>query len=369
MKKLLILPLLLTVSNYALADRTPSSDPSEQTFKRLKNLYPDQSDAFIQQRYKNAPDAFQKWRSFPPYYYELLNRMASHLGSSFTQRPGLCAGDPHLENFGFIYLKKTLFTINDLDDATPCSLNADAMRLFIGHRLVTNFSSHDWLEEYKKGLSGQSKPLPAYIKRLETESLKKKRQMPKNLMRVVESRSCLNDMLPVTPNEEVMLKEMLTREEKKYVFACSRNKASGGSAGHKRYIVFHEQFEKLEAFEVKPLTTPAPMYQRSLPHKERMAIFKEAVDILFSPKHHSAWYPVRLQKKLYQRRPVWTGNTEIKQRDMSPSDLNEVILHQARTLGILHGKSLGGQSFNFTSEQWEKWGQTIELQWRSEFKE
>ncbi len=369
MKNLLLLPLLLACSNTSFIKRMPSSAPLEETFSRLKSIYPEQSDAFIQERYKSAPNAFQKWRSFPPYYYELINRMSPYLGDDFFQRPGLCAGDPHLENFGFIFLKNTIFTVNDLDDATPCSLNADAMRLFIGHRLVTSFNSHEWLEEYKSGLSGQTKPLPDYLKHLEAESLKNKTKMPLNLRRVVESKNCSGSMLPVTSNEEYMLKDMLTREGKQYLFACSRNKASGGSAGQKRYLVFHQQPEKLEAFEIKPLATPAPIYQIPLTNEEREVIFKKAVNVFLSPKHRSAWYPVKLQNKLYQRRPIWTGNTEIKETDLSPRDLNEVILFQARTLGNLHRKTQSGQTLNYSSEQWEKLGKAIERQWRSEFGE
>src|SRR3989338_1838749 len=125
------LSFLILLSSACATERKVSSIIPTETVKRLKKLYPAQTEAFILERLHNATSAFAKWRSFPPYYYELITRLKKSRASKMISRPGLCAGDPHLENFGFIYSDQPLFTLNDLDDVSLCSLDADIIRLLI----------------------------------------------------------------------------------------------------------------------------------------------------------------------------------------------------------------------------------------------
>lgn len=154
--KFLLFTLLLSSNLYA--ERKPNAAVPNETIQRLKSLYPEQNENFIYERVQNTKSAFEKWRSFPPYFYNLVSRSGNILGTHFNERRGLCAGDAHFENFGFLYMGKPFFSLNDLDDVSACALDADALRLFVGHRLLFPVKASEWVAEYKAGLSNMNTP-------------------------------------------------------------------------------------------------------------------------------------------------------------------------------------------------------------------
>jgi hypothetical protein len=360
--------LILFLISSAFAGRKPSATIPHETLQRLKTLYPDQSEAFILERIQNADSAFQKWRSFPPYYYELLSRSTDILGGSFMNRKGMCAGDPHLENFGFLYLGRAFFYLNDLDDASGCSLNADALRLFIGTRLVTNLSAAEWVEQYKDGMGGIVTAYPNYLKNLEKDSLKKKTDMPKKYRKLFDTKTCNGDFADVTKAEMEMLKTYLKTENKEVKMACTRAKDSGGSAGLRRFIVFYNTASGTEAIELKPLVTPAPMAPKILSPFEREMLYKQAVAIFFGVTFNAAYFPVTLAGKSFMRRPLWGGNQGVSESGMSSTDLKEVALFEARTLGGYH-RITNTTPFDVSPDAWDRIAKGIEKKWRAEFAE
>jgi hypothetical protein len=360
--------ILLMLSTSALALRGPDATIPNETIQRIQKLYPTQSEEFLHLRLKNAENAFQKWRSFPPYFYELLNRSEGLLGKDFSARQGLCAGDPHLENFGFLYIADTRFTINDLDDVAPCPLNADALRLFIGHRLISSVNSDSWLSAYKAGLAGEARSVPEYLLRLKEKSLKERRELPKKMKTMMVNKNCQDDYKVLNAVEAQGIETLMKKEKRNILIACSRDKDHGGSAGLRRYIVVSEKEGEIAAFELKPLVTPAPLYNKKLTQKEREEYFKQAVRHFFGSEYSAHYYPVSLIENLFLRRPIWKGNQEISEKDMGSSDLSQIILYEAYTLGIYHRKSNQSQ-LNYSSEKWEALGREIESKWKKEFAE
>lgn len=350
----------------ALALRGPDATIPNETIQRLQKLYPTQTEDFLHRRLKNAEDAFQQWRSFPPYYYELLDRSKGLLGKEFYSRQGLCAGDPHLENFGYLYISNTKFSINDLDDVSPCALNADALRLFIGHRLLSSVSTGSWLSAYQSGLAGQTRPIPEYLLGLKEKSLKHNQELSKKLKAMVLSKKCQKDYKNLEAHEVQKIEALMKREKRSTLIACSRDKDYGGSAGLRRYIVVSEKRGQIEAFELKPLVTPAPLYNKKISQKEREEYFKQAVRHFFGLEYSRHYYPVRLNEELYLKRPIWKGNQEVSEKDMGSDDLSHIIIYEAYTLGLYHQKS-NPSPLTLTHAKWESLANLIESKWKKEF--
>lgn len=359
----LILTALFMVAS-AQADRINIGSYPSSTLERLKKLYPDQSEAFIQKRLDNAKTPFEKWRSFPPYYFELLTRLNHSQVKKINNRRGLCAGDPHLENFGFIYAPKPYFTLNDLDDVSECSLDADILRLLVGYRLLGASSVTSFILSYLEGLKGSNTPYPQLLVDLEQDSLIKRTQLPKKYKKLAEASGCDGEFLPVTDEEEKALQDFATTENKIYTKACAHLKDSGGSAGNKRFVVFH----KAGAFELKPLAQPAPLYQEVTPILVRQEIFTNAVGTFFSESLKTEYYPVTFKNLSYQRRPIWAGNRGINQDELTPKDLNEIMLYEAQTLGKMH-RITNPSPVLMDLKEFERTIETIERKWRSEFAE
>lgn len=364
--KFLLLSLFISVS--AFGERKPNAAVPQETVQRLKTLYPEQTESFIFERIQNAKTTFEKWRAFPPYFYELLTRSSQILGNTFLTRPGLCAGDPHLENFGYVYMGRPFFSLNDLDDVAACSLNADALRLFIGHRLVSPLKASEWIAEYKAGLSGMNTPAPAYLEKIEKESAKKKTEMTKKYKKLLEANICTGEFAPATKEEVDQVTNFLKAEGKSLKLLCTRTKDTGGSAGNKRFVIFYPISNGFEVIELKPLATPAPMAPKVISVLERQVQYQQAVSIFLGANFFSAYYPVTMGRKIYQRRPLWGGNVGVTESDLSSRDVREVALYQARTLGRYH-RITNNNPFPFTPEAWDKLALEIEKKWRQEFAE
>lgn len=358
-------------------------------------MYPTQSKEFIQERIKNAPGAFDKWRSFPPYYYDLIARLVK--GQDLKARQGMCAGDPHLENFGFIASgAEPLFTINDLDDVTTCSLNADLMRLFIAQRLMNPaIKSEAFLANYAAGMSGRECVQPKFIKKLAKDSVKKGKDLSKKNKALLESQACTGDYQALSASEKAMLenfvkaengdksclasdvlspelrtlaKTVVNADPKEIIHACSRTKDSGGSAGGKRFLVFRKSSAGVvDAFELKPLVKSAPDYQLNVTNASRKVQFEKAVATYLSPELKEHYYPVTLNNVLYQRRPVWGGNEDVKAEEVPAEEQEAIMLFETCTLGKLHGKSKAG-SFAPEAKAWQSLAEKIETQFKAEFK-
>ena len=391
--KSFFLTFLILSSAWAQDSKVP-----EATLGRLSKLYPDQSLEFIKERLKNAPTEFNKWRSFVPYYYEMIKR--SEVSDLFKKRMGLCAGDPHLENFGYISESKdkSLFTLNDLDDVTECSLDRDLMRLFIGQKMIRpDLKAEAFLTSYKNGLAGKTCPAPDFIKSLEADSLKKGRTLSKKNKALLDSMTCTGEYVPLTESERLMLNEFIQDENltascqkhgvlkadvqamaknfigpesQEIAHACSRTKDSGGSAGGKRFVIFRKStLGVVDAFELKPLVKAAPDFDLAVTDDKREAVFVQAVKTYLGPSMKDFYYPVRLQNKLYQRRPLWAGNTAVKAEDFDKSiesQKEDVMLFESCKLGGLHARSNPG-AFEIALKDWERASSSLEAQFRSEF--
>ncbi len=356
--------LSLVISSSAFADRKPNAAVPQETINRLKTLYPEQTENFLIERIHNAKSTFEKWRAFPPYFYELVSRS----GADLKSRQGLCAGDPHLENFGFVYMGKPFFSLNDLDDVATCPLDVDALRLYIGHKLVAPIKASEWISEYKAGLSGLNAPAPAYLDKIQNESAKKKTEMTKKYKKLLEAKACSGDFAGASKEEVAQISDFLKSEGKTLTLLCTRTKDTGGSAGNKRFVIFYPISDGHEVIELKPLANPAPVMTRAVGIPERASQYQQAVSVFLGANFQSAYYSVNIGRKIYQRRPLWGGNVGVVEADLASNDLRDVALYQARTLGKYHRITSNG-AFTYSAEAWDKIASDIEKKWRQEFAE
>ena len=346
----------------ALCSFASASVPTA-TMNRLKSLYPLQSENFINLRLTNAKSPLEKWTAFPPYYYQLLDRLQLELGVFFKDRQGLCAGDAHWENFGYLYMGQSHFGLNDLDDTAVCSLNADAMRLYLGHRLITkNYSTQDWLESYASGVRGEKTSLPRILQELKNKSEELKNNLPNKMKRILDSKNCDGEY-GVLNSQEI---QVLKAYKNSFVFGCTRIKTDGGSAGNKRYLVFYENGSEVAVEELKPLLNPAPNYQRSITQTERENLYRNSVEVFLGKGFSSEYFPVRFGNVSFQRRPLWAGNQAIKLDEISPSEYREVILYEAWRLGVYHNHSRT-RVMSIDAQAWDKYAEMILSKWFSEF--
>ena len=349
MKLILLFFYILIFSSSVLARSLPS-----ETFQRLQKIYPEQTKEFIELRFKNAQSVFDKWRSFPPYFYEMVKRSKSF--NNLSKREGYCTGDPHIENFGFLPLKKDSvhFGINDLDDSTKCSLDLDLIRLYMAHRFYgVEFQGESFYKNYQSGLSGQACSRPKYVKELEKNALKKGREISKKALKMLEEKSCSGEFSFV-PQEEITkiiallekVNPLPNQKNWKLLHACSRFKNHGGSAGEKRFVLFmQDTVGGLHHIELKPLTTPAPQIGSQLSLNQRSEIFTKAVDLFYGKDLLNEYFTVIYQNKLFQRRPLWAGVQEVSREDLEKlptEEKQEVLDYEACTLGGLHFLSASG---------------------------
>ena len=325
----------------------------------LKNLYPEQSESFISERIKQCSDAFCRWTSFPRAYYDFAKRIPPP-----TPRVGMCAGDPHFENFGFFPTSKgAVFTINDFDDSVECSLDDDLLRLYFGSQLLSDVSVKDFLESYRLGLSGKEKPIPAVMEKWAAKSSSKRHEVPKKYKKLLKKKKCSGEFSDPSITEKLMLEGFLNSGKKSAQLLCVRNKNRGGSAGLKRFVVL----SKDGSFELKPLDVPAPLFGKIIKSDDRKVIYQEATKIFLGDELRRDYYPVTFDAKPYQRRPLWAGVEAMKVENFNQSQRREVILHEAFTLGALHRKS-NPSAMSLTDAKFEERVLALRKLWEPKFK-
>ena len=361
--------------------------------ERLTKLYASQNQdpELLQKRVEvaKAGGTFQLWRSFPPYFYDLLNRNPSILD---TSRSGMCAGDAHAENFGFIHVTNAkgetpVFTINDMDDMTKCNLDADLLRLIISHQMAgTKLTTEQILKSYSQGLSGAQKcEEPAYIKKL------RKNASPGKALKEDYLSGCPEDETLVTGEEAERLKNFHLEEcqendlissvaKETFAFACTQTKMDGGSAGEKRYtVVLSTKIQgsdtpvNTSAYELKPLVRSASDAAANLgaPRDDarRLANFEKAVLHNLGENGSTHYQPKTFDGKLYQKRPHWEGNKGVKLKKIAPEQLDEVLSFETCILGNFHARTLAPEkkSLSFDAKVWEKRASEVTEKFTKEF--
>src|SRR5215510_4325387 len=136
---------------------TLSAHASAPGFSDVHALYPELSEQAVREKINKASNPFFLYRALVPLYYKMLADGAVQALVPSGAAHGWCAGDAHPENFGALLQKdgSVVFSLNDMDDAGPCPLWADALRFFTAVKLHDKHIDLDpLLNAYRDGVEG-----------------------------------------------------------------------------------------------------------------------------------------------------------------------------------------------------------------------
>jgi hypothetical protein len=197
------------------------------------------------------------FRAFPQAWYrDLAPVPRAHL----TGRSGVCFGDAHPENFGFVVVAgRTHFVFNDFDDSGVTDVGADALRYFVAHALMEDAvaSTAELLRRYVAVLGGAKPPaLPRAMVPAPAAVVAK--QLGKLVAGEALVLSKKTKLSPVTPEERALVARGLERLHLQVHDVALRERDHGGSGGLRRYWALVEsRGGRHDVLEVKALTRPA----------------------------------------------------------------------------------------------------------------
>lgn len=331
---------------------------------------------FSAQKVAAAPNSFYFLRAFVEYFYHLTIEHKARLQSidpnlEFT---GWCAGDAHPENFGALLLSdgSSTFTVNDMDDAGPCPVILDILRLAVSTRLYhmdigeaqAQAQTEQLLDSYIAGIADETRPVPSPVERLLAESVKLGSQVKKSVV-VINPKAGKNKEVPgsqfakdsdfesVTDSVKADIIKKLTtllKSEFSVWDVVAVRKAGGGSGGLLRYqVLVHLKNappdKSLLHLELKTLVQPAlwPVATGAIPTQfERI---KKTVEVEIGAKASPHLSVIEVASGTQDFlpmlvRPRFAGNRGVNLAHGTSEENNEIIKYSAFQLGRIHRKSV-----------------------------
>lgn len=282
------------------------------------------------------------FRSFVNSYYSDLSYVWDRGGVGPL---GMCLGDPHPENFGFIrFQDETRYVFNDLDDAGECPIAFDGLRYFTALRLMG--AKNDLLEHaidlYADLLRFRSEPrsLPQHL----FPDLEKKRK--KLLKEHVKDGTFIvsEELQPLTDLRlRGELKEALSRtfalKPKSVLDFANVVRERGGSAGLARYwALVDAKNQPPEVLELKARGRPGVRYgswkSRELGYEELEKIAWQGQTALWSGA-------LSADGKIFAARTRAKDSLNLNRLD--PVELRQMIEAQVSILALQHRPYLTGE--------------------------
>lgn len=296
----------------------------------------------------HTPLAF--FRSFAPYFYllERENQQQQPFVRAHWNRSGWCFGDAHLENFGTLLLAsgKSIFTVNDWDDAGPCPVILDLFRLAVSAALENpDFDVEPLYQAYQRGLRRQADGAPTLIRELRKKSEEAGMEPLPHLIRNGKFvRSAQAQELTAAEKSEIRIildqLDSFAGLDSEWVDGIQTSKENGGSFGLTRYQLLLKNKNKFLHLELKEQTTPAIYPVLRGP---RLPTVQEKIDNclnLTQGSQHSKFYGVaRVAGKTMLLRPRFAGNRSLNVAEVSSKDFASLVVYEANTLGLLQSAS------------------------------
>lgn len=234
---------------------------SSISFKKLRETYPNLSDAAFKTKLQGALDKspLMFFRSFVNTYYSDLSERNS------SDPVALCLGDAHLENFGFLdFSGKTRFVFNDFDDSGNCPVSFDLLRYFVSLNLakVDRSLQSDLWQEYVDVFSGNKDPqsVPAHL----FPNLEKKRKQIISKYTQGKKFVASQELAPLSSEARSSLLSDLQSVPKLRALTildiAESIKETGGSGGLQRYWLLVQKPQGLDLLELKELAMPGTSF-------------------------------------------------------------------------------------------------------------
>jgi hypothetical protein len=368
---------------------------------------------------------FHFLRSFVPFYYKMFMALKVDfikiLGQDTCDCQGICVGDAHPENFGFILNKFSVpvFTLNDVDDGGYGYIAADALRFFTACLIgAPDTDLEDIIKAYRQGVAARNDQAPRSCKYL--EDLKGKiagmfsedgRPLPElqkinfegRHIHAVDRKKIKSPLrkavVDCEPAVVEALKEFVTSEYELTSLnpedtfdAAEELRPGGGSGGLQRFLAVareerRQQNADILLIEFKELTSPGvyPMLleKRGLAWAEtKFAGLEERIQQLFRFEvigGYHQWYKILNAgdaspfDKPFLMRPRFGALIGIELEEVMKkhsSTMLDVLTYEAFTLGQLHRYSQIGAADRGLNKAWvhcvtgtstESWEKAAEL--------
>lgn len=221
---------------------------------------------------RSERSALKFLRSYPNAYYAELQHVKEGAGPI-----GLCFGDAHIENFGFVVFEnnKVEYVFNDFDDAEYCPIGLDILRYLVSLKLYEDSVNQSKTQELISTI------VESYVKHLDkkiqTEDISDiakfdpAKDNEKNLRKYTKNKAFQagNDQRSLRRVGQETREEIskgilsLPRFENAVIHdIVSTDNETAGSAGLTRYWVFLQLGKTEEIFELKPKATPGAYFGR-----------------------------------------------------------------------------------------------------------
>lgn len=318
----------------------------------LRETGPALSDAAFELKWSGAhANKLLFFRTWPGGYHKDMSQVAP---SRIPGKEGLCFGDPHPDNFGFLQVGRSAeFLFNDLDDSGYCFVAVDAARYFSAVRLA--FDNDDLtklvLERYVDTLKD-----PSRAKALDHDRVPNiEREREDRLHDDVDNDEIVLDPFVITPMTAAEIAAIKAVAASDPAFAGYRvldmvryRRDEGGSGGLTRYWVLVAGVNPLvpskTILELKEATTPAAergRFTKTLPINQRLDVLKATL-----------WHTSQMTDYSYvdlavgsepSRRFLVRDRLAKKSLDLtrlSPTELRDTLEAQASMLALQHARSL-----------------------------
>lgn len=307
----------------------------------FQSAYSDLTSTQLDSKWKSAnKDPMSLIRSYVNIWYDEAGQV-SNWGPI-----GPCFGDPHIENFGFLWFDDEAwrYTYNDLDDVGACPVIFDAVRFFTTLKLFVNDVDAEKriLTTYIDTLNGKAfSELPSSNLTPDFNKVSDK-QIKQN---TADGRLVLEkdgQLLTSLEQEEVFaaLKQVLrTPDELSFIDIYRFDHTAGGSAGLDRYkVLAKDPAGDLLVLELKELGKPAaergPWSTTSMLNRQQ-----------FMEKLWGANKPMYLRFPIIGNKPFLLRSTIKKSVDfskLSDSEKIGLLSEEAYIMAKLHKQTLVG---------------------------
>ncbi|MFZ4713647.1 MAG: DUF2252 family protein [Bacteriovoracaceae bacterium] len=378
MKSLFFLTLLFfSFASYANKSR-------EEIVDTLKGLYPELSSTEFQLKLDGATTPSKFYRTFVRYYYFQLKNSQYDFFRPYEIQIGPVAGDPHLENFGFIINSKgeSIPGINDFDDFDIGPVVYDLFRFFVSAQLtlksdLTQIEIETFLKSYSEGLKGTTHNWSDYWLELKEESQTKGKTLNSkyvdSLKRIFIKKK--DRVLKLSSEEKTIFSKLLSLQNIVLLDIYKRAKPSGGSAGLPRY----EVLSKNESGEIE-----WPYFKTLLPsainsYKTSKTSYQTRLSVVqnYFKMNQDDLALTMIQGKPFMELHEWSGNVAVETMDLKKEELKTVINDEAYLLGKLHAfalkksfkKSSDSLLLKISSSSWKDYIQTMSDHYLKVFEE
>jgi hypothetical protein len=341
-------------------------NPLDQGFIRSTQTIAD--DAFAAKWTASKASGVLFYRSYPGAYHADAKQIAQ---AKLLGGEGLCFGDPHPDNFGFLEVDgKTIYAFNDLDDSGICPVVLDAaryvtaVRIFYGNDTVTKAV----VSRYVGVLSGEAQPsqLPASLfPDIPGDHAHK-------LGKIAQGDALLLDAAHVALSDDVRasIQALFASEAvfqgKQLVDAIAVLNDDGGSGGLLRYWLLVDADGQRTVLELKQATTPGVDLGRASRHlsmAERLPILKSA---FWNTTSAADYVYVSLNGSTFLVRDRLT-KASLDLTKLSQDQLGAALETQASLLATLHGSNMQGVSKTMLTEWLLDTSKVLADRWNTAF--